>query len=201
MSLDAEIIIVSGLPRSGTSLMMQMLHGGGLPVVTDAVRSADTDNPRGYFEFEPVKKTRDDPSWLPAVRGKVVKMVSSLLYDLPPTELYRIVFMERELGEVLDSQEKMLQRLNRPVATADSMRSSFVLHLERLSRWLSQQRHMQVLGVSYNQMLSNSEHEVRRVAEFLDGRPEVDRMLQAIDPALYRNRSENRHTPRKQSPG
>lgn len=201
MSLDAEIIIVSGLPRSGTSLMMQMLHGGGLPVVTDAVRSADADNPRGYFEFEPVKRTKQDPSWLPAARGKVVKMVSSLLYDLPPTELYRIVFMERELGEVLDSQEKMLRRLNRPAATADSMRNSFVLHLERLFRWLSQQRHMQILGVSYNQMLSNSEEEVRRVAEFLDGRPAVDRMLQAIDPALYRNRSEIQHSPRRLSPG
>jgi hypothetical protein len=188
MSLDSEIIVVSGLPRSGTSLMMQMLHRGGLPVVTDEVRSADTDNPRGYFEFERVKKTREDPSWLTAARGKVVKMVSSLLYDLPPTERYRIVFMERELDEVLESQEKMLRRLNRPAAPADSMRKSFNIHLERLSRWLPRQRHMQILGVSYNRVLSDAEAEVRRVAEFLDGRPSTEQMLEAIDPDLYRNR-------------
>lgn len=189
MSLDSEIIIVSGLPRSGTSLMMQMLHRGGLPVVIDEIRTADTDNPRGYFEFERVKQTKVDPSWIPAARGKVVKMVSSLLYDLPSTEQYRIVFMERELDEVLESQEKMLRRLNRPAAPADSMRKSFNIHLERLGRWLPQQRHMQILGVSYNRVLSDAETEVRRVAEFLDGRPSTEQMLQAIDPALYRNRS------------
>ncbi len=191
MSLDSEIIIVSGLPRSGTSLMMQMLHRGGLPVVTDEIRTADTDNPRGYFEFERVKKTKEDPSWLPAARGKVVKMVSSLLYDLPSTEQYRIVFMERELDEVLESQEKMLRRLNRPAAPADSMWKSFNIHLERLTRWLPQQRHMRTLSVSYNRVLSDAETEVRRVAEFLDGRPSTEQMLQAIDPALYRNRSTN----------
>lgn len=191
MPLDSEIIIVSGLPRSGTSLMMQMLHRGGLPVVTDEIRTADTDNPRGYFEFERVKQTKVDPSWLPAARGKVVKMVSSLLYDLPSTEQYRIVFMERELDEVLESQEKMLRRLNRPAAPADSMRKSFNIHLERLTRWLPQQRHMQVLSVSYNRVLSDAETEVRRVGEFLDGRPSTEQMLQAIDPALYRNRSTN----------
>src|SRR6516225_5664390 len=94
--MDA-IIIVSGLPRSGTSLMMQMLDNGGVPVVTDNIRTADTDNPRGYYEFERVKKIKQDASWLPATRGKAVKMVSQLLYDLPPSEKYRIIFLERDL--------------------------------------------------------------------------------------------------------
>src|SRR5262249_61192257 len=93
--VDSEIIIVSGLPRSGTSLMMQMLDQGGLEVVTDNIRTADTDNPRGYYEFERVKKIKEDTSWLPATRGKVFKMISQLLYDLPPTERYRVIFMER----------------------------------------------------------------------------------------------------------
>src|SRR5438445_13894335 len=107
----AEIIIVSGLPRSGTSVMMQMLENGGVEVLTDNLRTADTDNPRGYYELEPVKRIKRDASWLPQTRGKAFKMVSQLLYDLPPGESYRIIFMERDLDEVLASQEKMLRRL------------------------------------------------------------------------------------------
>src|SRR5215469_786300 len=111
--MSSEIIIVSGLPRSGTSLMMQMLENGGVEVVKDEVRTADTDNPRGYYEFERVKKIKQDTSWLPGTRGKAFKMVSQLLYDLPPSERYRVLFMERDLDEMLLSQEKMLTRLNR----------------------------------------------------------------------------------------
>src|SRR5437899_6081528 len=99
--MDSEIVIVSGLPRSGTSLMMQMLDNGGVAVVTDNLRTADTDNPRGYYEFEQVKKIKQDASWLPGTRGKAFKMVSQLLYDLPPDEKYRVIFMQRNLDEVL----------------------------------------------------------------------------------------------------
>src|SRR5262245_36404912 len=102
--MPPEIIVVSGLPRSGTSLMMQMLDGGGIEVVTDNVRTADTDNPRGYYELEKVKRIKHDASWLPETRGKAFKMVSQLLYDLPPTECYRIIFMERDFDEMLLSQ-------------------------------------------------------------------------------------------------
>ena len=116
--MDAEIIIVSGLPRSGTSLMMQMLASGGLKTVTDNVRTADTDNPRGYYELEKVKKIKDDASWLPETRGKAFKMVSQLLFDLPPNERYRIIFMERDLDEILVSQEAMLQRRARAAGRA-----------------------------------------------------------------------------------
>src|ERR1700733_14732395 len=98
--METEIVIVSGLPRSGTSLMMQMLDLGGMEVVTDKIRTADTDNPRGYYEFEQVKKIKADASWLPATRGKAFKMVSQLLYDLPPSEAYRIIFMDRDMDEM-----------------------------------------------------------------------------------------------------
>src|SRR5688572_18254457 len=101
-----EIVIVSGLPRSGTSLMCQMLDNGGIEVVTDGIRTADTDNPRGYYELEKVKKLKQDASWLPETRGKAFKMVSQLLYDLPRTERYRVIFMRRDLDEMLASQEK-----------------------------------------------------------------------------------------------
>jgi hypothetical protein len=188
MTIDTTITVVSGLPRSGTSLMMQMLDLGGLPILTDSQREADPDNPRGYLEFERVKKTKADPSWLPDARGKVVKIVSPLLYDLPPTESYRVVFMERDLDEVLESQEKMLRRLNRPAVPTDQMRQSFLSHLERLYAWLETQTHLRILKISYNRLLIDPEAHAQQVSEFLDGRPAPSKMLTAIDPSLYRNR-------------
>src|SRR5205823_6071981 len=166
MNLEA-IIIVSGLPRSGTSLMMQMLESGGVEVMKDNARTADTDNPRGYYEFEQVKQIKHDASWLPGTRGKAFKMVSQLLYDLPSTERYRILFMERDLDEMLLSQEKMLQRLNRPAAPREKIRQAYTLHLERLHEWLRQQRHIEILHVRYNDLVEGPEKEAERVREFL----------------------------------
>jgi hypothetical protein len=188
MPLDSEIIVVSGLPRSGTSLMMQMLIRGGIPVLTDHVRGADADNPRGYYEFEAVKKTKADPSWLADARGKAVKMVSSLLYDLPDTENFRVIFQRRDLDEVLESQEKMLNRLGRSAAPRDAMKKSFNLHLERLFEWLPKQSHLRILEVSYNSILADPKTETQRIVAFLDNVPDRDRVLEAIDPTLYRNR-------------
>jgi hypothetical protein len=186
--VDPEIIIVSGLPRSGTSLMMQMLESGGVEVVTDHVRTADTDNPRGYYEFEQVKKIKRDASWLPATRGKAFKMVSQLLYDLPSGERYRIIFMERDLDEMLRSQEKMLERLGRSAAPREEMRRAYTLHLERLHAWLRQQPNMAILCVNYNDLVERPEEQAERVGAFLGGRIHVEGMVRAVDPSLYRNR-------------
>lgn len=168
--------------------MMQMLERGGVEVVTDNVRTADSDNPRGYYEFEQVKKIKVDASWLPRTRGKAFKMVSQLLYDLPPTETYRILFMERDLEEMLVSQEKMLTRLGRPCAPREQMKRSYVLHLERLHAWLLQQPHFAVLRVSYNDLLERPEKSAQRVSDFLGGRASAEKMVATVDPSLYRNR-------------
>lgn len=186
--MDPEIIVVSGLPRSGTSLMMQMLHGGGLEAVTDHVRTADTDNPRGYFEFERVKKIKEDKAWLPDARGKVVKMISQLLFDLPPTERYRVVFMRRDLTETLVSQEKMLERRNREAAPRDEVERAFVRHLEKVRAWLAGQPNFAVLYVDYSELVANPERESQRISEFLGGQVNPQAMAAAVDPALYRNR-------------
>jgi hypothetical protein len=186
--MTSAIIIVSGLPRSGTSLMMQMLDHGGTPVVTDGVRAADTDNPRGYYEFERVKKVKTDAAWLPAARGKAVKMVSQLLYDLPATESYRILFMDRDLDEVLASQEKMLARLGRPAAPRDEMAQAYRVHLARLHEWLPRQKNVTVLSVRYNDLVAEPRAQAERVAAFLGGAADVEGMVRAVDPALYRNR-------------
>lgn len=188
MLVDSEITIVSGLPRSGTSLMMQMLECGGMTIVTDEIRAADVDNPRGYFEFEKVKKVREDASWLPDARGKGFKMVSQLLYELPASERYRIIFMERNIDEMLRSQEKMLNRLDRKAAPRDEMKRSYALHVEKLYEWLRQQQHIDVLHVSYNELVENPQAEAERVGEFLDGKLNVESMAGAVDPSLYRNR-------------
>jgi hypothetical protein len=186
--LNAEIIIVSGLPRSGTSLMMQMLDAGGLEVVTDHIRSADPDNPRGYYELERVKKIKEDKSWLPATRGKVFKMISQLLYDLPASECYRIIFMERDFAEMLASQEKMLQRLGRQGAPPEQIRRSYTLHLERLRDWVGLQANMQTLYVSYNELVEQPHEQALRINDFLGGTLNVPAMSRAVDPSLYRQR-------------
>jgi sulfotransferase family protein len=188
--MDSEITIVSGLPRSGTSLMMQMLDFGGMPVVTDNIRTADTDNPRGYYEYEIVKKIKQDASWLPATRGKAFKMISQLLYDLPPTEHYRIIFMERDVDETVRSQEKMLERLGKKAAPSDQIKGAFAIHLNSLKDWLRKQKNIEVLYISYNDLLAQPQEQAERVNGFLGSKANANEMVRAVDPALYRNRSQ-----------
>jgi hypothetical protein len=186
--MDNEIVVVSGLPRSGTSLMMQMLDQGGVEVIADNIRRADFDNPRGYYELEHVKKIKTDTSWLPAARGKAFKMVSQLLYELPTTEKYRIIFMERDLDEMLDSQEKMLARLNKPAAPRAAIERSFIEHLRRLRDWLAKQPNIEVLYVHYNELLYDSQEQAKRISAFLGGCPDCGKMATTVDLSLYRNR-------------
>lgn len=187
--MHTDIMIVSGLPRSGTSLMMQMLDSGGIEIVTDGARTADIDNPNGYYELERVKAIKRDASWLADTRGKAFKMVSQLLYDLPDSERYRIVFMERDFDEMLASQEKMLQRLGRPAAPRDEIKRSFTMHLDRLHLWLDKQSHIQMLRVSYNELVAEPWRHAESVCEFLGGTVDVEKMVATVDPSLYRNRT------------
>ena len=186
--MDKRIIIVSGLPRSGTSLMMQMLDNGGVPVVTDHIRRADQDNPRGYYEYERVKRIKEDVSWLPESRGKAFKMVSQLLYELPASERYGIIFMERDLDETLISQEKMLARLNKPSAPRAAIERAFREHLRKVRGWLAGQANIEVLSVSYNNLVERPEEEAERVSAFLGGNADKESMSKTVDPLLYRNR-------------
>jgi len=197
--MDSEIIIASGLPRSGTSLMMQMLESGGIEVMTDKVRTADADNPRGYYELEKVKRIRTDASWLPQARGKAFKMVSQLLYDLPRSERYRVIFMERDLEEVLLSQETMLQRLGQTATPREEMKRAYTLHLANLHEWLCRQGHIKILRVNYNELIESPDRISQRVSEFLDGRPSAQSMARAVDPSLYRHRKTASDRPADQS--
>ena len=186
--MTPEIVIVSGLPRSGTSMMCQMLDNGGIEVVTDGRRTPDADNPRGYYELEKVKKIKQDASWLPETRGRAFKMVSQLLYDLPATERYRILFMQRDLEEVLESQEKMLARLGRRAAPREQIRHDFGVHLDRIFRWLAERPRFAVLRVEYKALVQRPVEMARVVNEFLGGRADDSRMASSVDASLYRNR-------------
>jgi len=188
----APIIIVSGLPRSGTSMMMKILEAGGLPVLTDELRTADEDNPKGYYEFERVKQLdKGDQAWLAEAPGKVVKVISMLLVHLPPTHQYRVIFMQRKLEEVLASQRKMLaHRGEQADATNDAeIAALFEKHLQATKAWLQSQPNLTVLEVDYNQLLANPTPYVEAINRFLGNALNVAAMAQAIDPNLYRNRS------------
>ena len=189
--MDQEIVtIVSGLPRSGTSMMMKMLEAGGMPVLVDNIRTADEDNPKGYYEFERVKKIEQDQAWLPEARGKVVKMVAALLKHLPAEYDYKIVFMHRDMGEILASQRQMLVRRGKPTDTIGDGRMAelFGRHLTQIESWLAGQPNMQVLYVHYSDVLAAPAHEAERINHFLGDSLDVEKMVAAVDPALYRQR-------------
>ncbi len=185
------IVVVSGLPRSGTSMMMKMLAEGGLTAVTDSLRAADEDNPNGYFEFEPVKQLAEGrDSWLDGAGGKIVKVISALLEHLPPQHHYKVVFMEREIKEILASQQKMLQRRGETSGSSDEeMEAQFREHLAAAKYWLARQPNMEVLYVDYNKLMLEPDEYGQPIADFLSLPVDVSRMLTVPNGSLYRNRA------------
>ena len=183
------VTIVSGAPRSGTSMMMRMLDRGGLAPLTDGVRAPDRDNPQGYFEFEPVKRTKEDPSWVPSAAGRAVKMVHLLLRDLPAGPEYRVVLMRRKLDEMVASQRRMLERLGRDPGTLSDERrvQLFGAQLDDAERWLTGRAGFTWLRMDYTALVESPRPHLERLSEFLGGL-DVDAMASVIDPALYRNR-------------
>jgi hypothetical protein len=189
----APITVVTGLPRSGTSMMMKMLEAGGMPLVTDGVRQADEQNPRGYFELEAVKELDKggDKSWLRGARGKAVKVISFLLTWLPETYDYQVIFMERSIDEVVASQNAMLRHRGHAPETTDAERAKifFKDHLERTHRFLRQRRCFRTVTVDYVEAVERPSDIAQQIASFLDAGLDVGEMAAVADRALYRNRS------------
>ena len=189
--LSNKIIIVSGLPRSGTSLMMMMLDAAGIPPMEDHIREADADNPKGYYEYERVKKLPEgDTKWVGDAKGKAVKVITMLLEHLPNKYKYDVVIMRREIGEILSSQRKMLERRGEdPNKVSDEeMGDLFSKHFDQVMEWIAEQKNFRYLEVSYNELLEAPEKEVARVNQFLGGKLDEAAMLAKIDPQLYRQR-------------
>jgi len=187
------ITVVSGLPRSGTSMMMSALKKGGMPLLADNIRKADANNPKGYFEFERVKKLpKRDFDWMDTAQGKAVKIISALLAYLPDCFQYKVIFIERDMDEILASQRRMLERMTKIEQEDQSdeiLRQSYKDHLEGIYCWLGNQKGwIQTLYVSYNDILRQPEIEFQKIAVFLDQLVEPLLMAQVVDPVLYREK-------------
>jgi len=186
------VIIVSGLPRSGTSMMMKMLEAGGVALVIDGVRTADEDNPKGYYEFERVKQLdKGDVEWVAEAQGKAVKVISALLEHLPPEYEYKVLFMNRKMPEVLASQRKMLERRGEKSEISDEKLAELLSkHVQQVKAWLARQPNFEMLDLDYNAMLVDPEPWVDQITAFLGGELNARAMAQVVDPNLYRNRAQ-----------
>ena len=187
------IIVVSGMPRSGTSMMMRMLEAGGIEIFTDKMRKADEDNTKGYYEFEKVK-TLDkdvDKSWLEDARGKGIKIISGLVKELPDTYFYNVIFMNRNLEEMIASQNIMLSRRGEDICSQPDNEVIRLLqeHIDKVKCWLKLQSQFDVLDMSYNQIVNDPIEGARNIKQFLGRELCVEEMASAIDQQLYRNRS------------
>lgn len=186
-----EVIVVSGLPRSGTSMMMKMLDATGLPIMTDHERTADEDNPKGYFEYERVKNLGEetDKSWVRDARGKVLKVISHLLEALPDDNFYRVILMRRDFDEIIASQNKMLVRRaeENPIEDA-AAKEAYIRHLVDVRFMVGKRPNFEMIEVHFTQALQAPETFVAEVSAFLGGNLDTDAMRAVIDPDLYRNR-------------
>ncbi len=184
------ITVVSGLPRSGTSMMMKMLEAGGMEIMTDNLRIADEDNPKGYFEFEVVKELENNKSWLLDAQGKVVKIISQLLKYLSPGYTYKIIFMRRRMEEVLASQKQMLIRRGEPTDTIsdEKMAKMFQIHLMQIESWLEKQSNINVCYLHYRDVLDNPAENADKILSFLGIKLDKSKMTNVVDKSLHRQR-------------
>lgn len=192
--MDEDIItVVSGLPRSGTSMLMKMLEAGGIEPLTDRLRTADSDNPKGYYEFERVKKLPADTEWLEDARGKVVKVLAELIKELPGDYLYRVIFIQRNIEEMIKSQKRMLLRRGEdPDKILDEeLKILLKKYLKMIKYFIDNKSNMKVLYVNYNEIMQNPGENVREINRFCGGTLDGEKMISVIDKDLYRNRMDD----------
>jgi hypothetical protein len=185
------ITVASGLPRSGTSLVMQMLQAGGVPILTDQLRQPDENNPRGYFEYAPVKHLRSERSWLAEARGKAVKIIHFLLPELPTDGSfeYRVVLIQRPLAEVLASQRAMLEREGKTSADEQMLAKAYAAQLSRVNQWLDTNPCFRTLRLEHARLLHESREAAAEIQAFLELRLDLEKMAAVVDPTLYRQRA------------
>ncbi len=184
------IYIVSGLPRSGTSMMMKMLEAGGIKPFVDNIRVPDEDNPKGYYELERVKQLAKDSSWMHEAKGSVVKVISMLLYDLPSMYKYKVIFMQRNMDEILASQATMLERRGKKNNDIpdEELAKKFDLHLKDVKAWMKGQPNIEVIYMNYNELLEDPRESVNQINFFMNQLLDDAKMPQIIDTSLYRQR-------------
>ena len=183
-----QIVVVSGLPRSGTSLMMQMLHKGGIKALTDENRKADDSNPKGYFEYEPVMSIHKDNSWLPLAKDKSVKVVAPLLKFLDPKFRYKVIFMNRDLTEIVKSQQKMIGK--DPETLPTRLFEAYKKHLKQVEIWKNREPGVELMYLNYRDVLENKEESIDKINSFVGLDLNKIEMTKCIDKSLYRNKVE-----------
>lgn len=191
--ISETIMVVSGLPRSGTSMMMKMLEAGGIQAVTDNIRQADDDNPKGYYELEKVKELdkSDESSWMKEAQGKAIKVISQLLKSLPSNYTYKVLFMQRKMDEILASQKQMLIRRGQPTdrISDEEMAQLFDKHLQQVQEWLRTQPNFDVMYVPYNEVLVAPDKFITDINRFLGGTLNTAAMKGVVDKSLHRQRA------------
>jgi len=188
------VIVVSGLPRSGTSMAMKMLEAAGLEVVVDGIREADVDNPKGYYELERIKDLANetDKSYLQEARGRVVKVISFLLKELPDDNNYKVIFMRRHIDEVLASQAKMLKHREESNESQDEqMRELFKADLWRANYLIKNSPHLEATHIVYSEVLSDPLPAAKQIKEFLGLSVPAEQLAAVVDSNLYRNKAKS----------
>lgn len=182
-----QIVIVSGLPRSGTSLMMQMINKGGIEALIDDKREADVSNPKGYYEYEPVMSLHKDNTWLDIGKNKVVKVVAPLLKFLPPKYRYKVIFMNRDLSEVIKSQQKMIGKNteNLPI----KLFQSYTKHLNQVEIWKEKEPNVELIYLDYKEVLDNTGQAIEKIVKFIGVEMDKEAMKLCVDTSLYRNKT------------
>lgn len=186
-----DVIVVSGLPRSGTSMMMKMLDAAALSIMTDNERAADEDNPKGYFEYARVKDLKDeaDKSWVREARGQVLKVISHLLETLPDENFYRVILVRRDFAEIIASQNKMLERRGEENQVADStVKEAYIRHLVDIRYMVRRRPNFEMIEVQFMQAMEAPRIFATDVNKFLGGNLDVESMMAVVDLELYRNR-------------
>ena len=182
-----QIVIVSGLPRSGTSLMMQMINKGGIEALTDDKRQADISNPKGYYEYEPVMALHKDNSWLHKAQNKSLKVVAPLLKFLGPKYRYKVIFMNRDLGEVVKSQQKMIGKNTESLPV--KLFQSYTKHLNQVEVWKEKTPNVELIYLDYKEVLTQTDQAIDKVAKFIGVEMNKEAMKRCIDTSLYRNKA------------
>lgn len=185
------VTIVSGPPRSGTSLLMQMLAAGGLPLLSDGRRVADAGNPRGYHELEAVKRLPRDAAWLADAEGRAVKVVHPPVAHLPTGFAYRVLWLERDLLEVARSQRVLLERLGSP--PQDDLSDARVAQilarqLRETVAALDSRSDVERLRILHHELVAKPAEVAARIEVFLGGGLDRDAMAACVEPALHRER-------------
>lgn len=175
-------------------MMMSMLAGGGMEIVSDQKREPDPDNPEGYYEDQRVKRLKQNTAWLETCKGKAIKIVSPLLKSVPDNLQCKIIFMQRDLAEILASQKKMLARRGQPegALSDEQMAEKFQLHLQKMDNWLSLRKNWDVIEIRYREVIENPYGEVRRVNSFLGNRFDIEKMALKVNKRLYRHQATRR---------